>query len=48
MNPIRLNVGPDHLSRIETGEELTNIEDVLPDAKLFRAGMVDDYYKQIV
>ena len=26
-----LNVGPDHLSRIETGEELTNIEDGLPD-----------------
>ena len=31
----RLNVGPDHLSRIEKGEEPTNIEDGLPDAQLF-------------
>ena len=48
MNPGRLNAGPDHLSRIETGEEPTNIEDGLPDAQLFRVGMVDDYYGQIV
>ena len=27
-----LNVGPDHLSRIETGENPTNIEDGVPDA----------------
>ena len=27
----RLNVGPDHLSRIETGEEPTNLEEGLPD-----------------
>eukprot|EP00253_Pinus_taeda_P035197 PITA_35197 len=26
-----LNVGPDHLSRIETGEEPTNLEEGLPD-----------------
>ena len=32
VKPGRLNVGPDHLSRIETGEELTNLEDNLPDA----------------
>ena len=25
-----------------------NIEDRLPDAQLFRVGMVDDYYEQIV
>ena len=28
----RLNVGPDHLSRLESGEEPTNLEDSLPDA----------------
>ena len=48
MNPGHLNAGPDHLSRIETGEELTNIEDGLPDAQLFRVGMVDNYYEKIV
>eukprot|EP00253_Pinus_taeda_P001954 PITA_01954 len=30
-----LNAGPDHLSRIETGEEPTNLEDRLPDAQLY-------------
>lgn len=27
-----LNVGPDHLSQIETGEEPTNLEEGFPDA----------------
>ena len=31
----KLNVGPDHLSRINTGEEPTGVEDDLPDAHLF-------------
>ena len=44
----RLNAGPNHLSRIETGEELMNIEYGLPDVQLFRVGMVDNYYEQIV
>ena len=44
----RLNAGPDDLSRIETSEKLTNIKDGLPNAQLFRVGMVDDYYQQIV
>jgi len=43
-----LNAGLDHLSRIETGEEPTNIEDGFPDVQLFRFEMVDDYYEQIV
>ena len=43
-----LNVGLGHLSRIETGEEPTNIEDMLLDAQLFRVDMVDDYYEQII
>lgn len=32
VKPGRLNVGYDHLSRLETGEEPTNREDNLPDA----------------
>ena len=48
MKPKQLNAGPDHLSRIETGEEPRSIEDGLPNAQLFRVGMVDDHYEQIV
>ena len=43
-----LNVGPDHLSRIETGEKPTNIEDGLPDAQLFWVDMADDHYAPII
>ena len=43
-----MNAGPDHLSRIEIGEEPTNIEDGFPNAQLFRVDMVDDYYEHIV
>ena len=43
-----LNTGPNNLSRIETGEEPSNIEDELPDAQLFRIRMVDDHYEQII
>ena len=42
------NVGPDHLSRIENGEEPTNIEDGLPDAQLFHIEIANDYYGPIV
>ena len=31
----RLNAGPNHLSRLESGEELISLEDCLPDAQLF-------------
>ena len=48
MKPGHLKAGPDHLSRIETSEEPTNIEDGLLDAQLFKVDMVDDYYDQIV
>ena len=37
----RLNVGPYHLSRIESGEEPTSLEDNFPDAKLFAIHMMD-------
>ena len=29
-----MNKGPDHLSRLEHGEEPTSLEDILPDEKL--------------
>ena len=35
VRPGKLNVGPDHLSRIDTGEEPTTVNDDLPDAHLF-------------
>ena len=31
----KLNVGPDHLFQINTGEEPTGVDDDLPDAHLF-------------
>ena len=42
VKPGQLNVGPDHLLRIESGEEPTNLEDNLPDAQLFVIHMMDD------
>ena len=36
IRPRKANVGFDHLSRIESGEDLTGIDDDLPDAQLFR------------
>ena len=43
-----LNVAPNHLSRIEIGEEPTNIDDGLPDAQLFRVEIADDHYAPII
>ena len=36
VRPGKLNVDPNHLSRIDTGEELIRVEDDLSDAHLFR------------
>jgi len=44
----RLNNGPDHLSRIESGEDPISLEDELPDAQLFSVSMVDEYFVDIV
>ena len=44
----RLNVGPDHLSRLESGEEPTSLEDNLPDAQLFSVQITNDYFKDII
>ena len=35
VKPGRLNAGPDHLSRLESGEEPISLEECLPDAQLF-------------
>jgi hypothetical protein len=44
----RLNKGPDHLSRLEHGEEPTSLEDTLPDAQLLAIRKVDDHLSEIV
>jgi hypothetical protein len=46
--PGRMNKGPDHLSRLEHGEEPTNLEDTLPDPQLFSIIKVDDHFIEIV
>jgi len=43
-----LNVGSDHLSRIENGEEPTNLEDELPDAQLYAVSVADDHFEDII
>lgn len=48
VKPRRLNARPDHLSRLESGEEPTSMEDNLPDAQLFSVHIVDDYFKDII
>ena len=47
VKPGRLNVGPDHLSRLETGENEGPLDDQLLDADLFRVEAVPDYLADI-
>lgn len=47
VKPSRHNVGPDHLSRIDTGEEPVEGEDELPDAELFRVQAVPESLNDI-
>ena len=42
----RLNVGPDHLSRLENGENGGPLDDQLLDADLFRVEEIPDYLEQ--
>jgi hypothetical protein len=44
----RMNNGPDHLSRLENGEEPTSLEDTLPYAQLLAIRKVDDHFTEIV
>jgi hypothetical protein len=47
VKPGRMNKGPDHLSRLEHGEEPTSREDTLPDVHLLAIRKVDDYFSEI-
>ena len=44
----RMNKGPDHLLRLERGEEPTSLEDTLPDAQILAIIRVDDHFVEIV
>jgi hypothetical protein len=44
----KMNKGPDHLSRLEHGEEPTSMEDTLPDAQLLAIRNIDDHFADIV
>ena len=44
----QLNVGSDHLSDVENGEEPTNIDDGLPDVQLLPFDVGDDHYAPII
>jgi hypothetical protein len=48
VEPRKLNVGPDHLSRIISGEYARNIDYSLLYAHLFVVQMVEDYFTNIV
>ena len=48
VKPGRLNTGSNHLSHVENGEELTNIDDSFPDAQLFHVDIADDHYAPII
>jgi hypothetical protein len=43
-----MNKGPDHLSRLEYGEEPTSLEDKLPNAQLLSIRKIDDHFADIV
>jgi hypothetical protein len=44
----RMNKGPNHLSRLEHGEEPTSLEDTLTDAQLLAIRNIDDHFVEIV
>jgi hypothetical protein len=48
VKPGRMNKGPDHLSRLEHGEEPNSLEDTLPDAQLLAIRKMDDHFTDIV
>ena len=43
-----LNTGPNHLSRIENGEESTNLEEGLPDAQLYAVRVADGHFEDMI
>ena len=48
VKPGRMNAGPDHLSRIETREETTNLEEGLPNTQLFVVHVADGHFEDII
>ena len=48
VNPGQLNVGPDHLSCIESGEEPKLLEDHLPDVQPFSIDVIDKEFDDII
>ena len=48
VKPKRLNSRVDHFSRIENGEEPTNIDERLHDAHLFVVRVVDEHFADII
>jgi hypothetical protein len=44
----RMNKGPDHLSRLEHGEDPTSLEDTMPDAQLLDIRKIVDHFTKIV
>ena len=47
VKPRRLTVRPDHLSRLETGENEGSLNDQLPDADIFHVEAILDYLADI-
>jgi hypothetical protein len=48
VKPGKLNVGPDHFSRVTNGEEPTNLEYNFLDAQLFSIHVDDEYFTDII
>lgn len=48
VKPGKLNVRPDHLSRLESGEEGGNLDYSLPDVRFFSIRMVDEQFWDII
>ena len=44
----KLNVGPNHLSQIQSGEEPNNLEKGLPDAQLYAIKVFDAHFAEII
>ncbi len=44
----KLNAGLDHLSRLDTGEDPSSLEDNIPDPYIFLGQVVDEYLNDII
>lgn len=48
MKPGKSNCGPDHLSRIDSGEDMQRIEETMPNTQVFRLWRVPLDLEEIV